>query len=310
MNIIADREIIMREHKMHSVTSLMFFLFILVMSLVLTGETVRAASVTWTGCGISKNAFMAEIAAAYEKKTGTAVKLSGGGATKGIRAVVAGSRDMGGSCRHRLGGEKNSHPLEAGADLTMVAWDALVVIVHPDNPVDNISIEKLRDIYNGKITSWKHLGGSDKRIALVSRSGKTSGVGYMFRLLAFNDADYEFKARSLTVKSTGPLERKVEKTPTALAIDGISSAQKRVVKFLSLDGVAPTKENIATGKYPFFRPLYLATGKGVSAEAKKLLEFVLSKEGQDIISNQGTVNLEEGRQLVPLWDARKKGYGL
>lgn len=273
--------------------------------------SAQAGELTWTGCGITKKAFMGEIANTYKAKTGVAIKLTGGGATKGVRAASAGTTDIGGTCRHVLtdaSGKK--HAEEVNAQLTQVAWDALVVIAHPDNPVSNISLDDLKKLYEGEITSWKELGGPDKRIVLVTREGKNSGVGYMFRHLVFGDPNLAFKARSLKVKSTGPLEKKVEKTVTAMGMDGISSAKKRTVKFLSINGVSPTKENIASGAYPLFRPLYLALGKTASPEAKAVVDYVLSAEGQAIISKQGTVNMQEGAALTALWDAKKGKMGL
>lgn len=267
--------------------------------------------VTWTGCGITKHAFMKEISAAYKEKTGIDIKISGGGATKGIRAVVAGTSNLGGSCRHWLmgpAGEKNSQ--EKDAELVLVAWDALVAIVHKDNPVNDISLEDLKKVYQGKITRWKDLGGPDKRIALITRSGKYSGVGHLFRLLVFDDPEYEFMARSFSVKSTGPLETKIEKTVNALGVDGISSARKREVKYLSINGISPTKEKIASGTYPLFRPLYIAINKNAPLKARKVLDFILSREGQSIISQQGTVNLEEGLLLEALWGVKKGRFGL
>lgn len=285
-------------------------------ALALTGALLTATSplqaeeVTWTGCGITKKAFMAEIATAYEKKTGIPVKLSGGGATKGIRSVSAGASDMGGTCRHALKEADGIHAEEKDAVLTQVAWDALVVIAHPENPVNDISMENLKKVYDGTITNWNELGGPDKRIVLVTRDGKYSGVGHMFRMLAYNDKEHEFQARSLKVKSTGPLEKKVEKTVTALGMDGISSAKKRELKFLSIDGIAPTKDNIANGSYPLFRPLYLAVNKGGNPKAQAVVDFVLSPEGQAIISAQGTVNLEEGKALNTIWAGKKAAMGL
>ncbi len=233
--------------------------------------TVSAETLRWTGCGITKKAFMAEVAAAYEAQTGTAITLTGGGATKGIRAASAGTTDIGGTCRHQLKDQNGAiSPLEKDAELIQVAWDALVVIVHPSNPVTDISLAELKKIYEGEIINWQELGGADRRIGVVARAGKSSGVGHMFRRLVFADPDYEFKARTLKVKSTKPLEQKVEKVKTAIAVDGISSAKKRKVKFLSLDGVAPSKENISSGAYALYRPLYLAYNESkVSAEAKR-----------------------------------------
>ncbi len=285
---------------------------VLSMLVVSMASVAQAETLKWTGCGITKKAFMAELAQAYEQKTGMAVKLSGGGATKGIRAASAGTTDIGGTCRHWLKGiDGEINPQEKNAELIQVAWDALVVIVHPDNEVDNITLKQLKDIYSGKIANWSKLGGADRPIGVIARAGKNNGVGYMFRQIIFGDPEYTIKARALKVKSTGPLEKKVEKIKTAIAIDGISSAKKRKLKFLSLDGVAPTKENIATGKYPLFRPLYLAVNKTKAPpEARKFIDFALSPEGQAIISEQGTVNLQEGESLNAIWKAKKMRVGL
>jgi phosphate transport system substrate-binding protein len=132
----------------------------------------------------------------------------------------------------------------------------------------------------------------------------------MFRQFVFEDPEYTFKARSFKVKSSGPLEKKIEKTVTAMGITGISSAKRRNVKVLDLDGVSPTKEHIASGKYPLFRPLYIAINKNPSGETRKVIDFLLSPEGQTIISQVGTVNLEEGQVLAPLWEQKKGKLGL
>lgn len=261
----------------------------------------HALELTWTGCDITKQAFMQEIADAYQKKTGIAIRISGGGATKGIRAAAAGTSDMGGTCRDWVGGPGNKSPLEADAELVQVAWDALVVVVNAANPIDDISLENLIKVHDGKIMSWKELGWDDKKIALVTRSEEHSGVGHMFRLLAFNDPHYVFKARSYEVKSSGPIEEKIAKITTAVGIDGISSARKTGLKILSMNGVKPTKENIASGRYPLFRPLYIAVKPNASRETREVIDFILSREGQQIISGEGTVNLEEGKALAPLW---------
>lgn len=275
-------------------------------ALLLVSVPVTAKELNWAGCGITKNAFMEELAAAYTQATGNPVKLSGGGATMGIRAVAAGTADIGGTCRLRLhDGKGNHHAEEKDADLHQVAWDALVVVVSPANPVGNITTDNLKKIYQGGIESWKDLGGEDKPIALVEREGKESGVGYTFRKLVFQDGNIDFAARSLKEKSSGGVEKKLEKLPNGMAIDGVSSARKnKEVKILTLDGVPPSRENIASGSYPLYRPLYLVVNKNASPEAKALVDFALSPQGQEIIAKQGTVNLEEGKALNPLWKTK------
>lgn len=254
---------------------------------------VEASELKWTGCGISKKAFMQELATAYEKKTGTKIVLKGSGATDGIRNVANGEFDLGGSCRHKL-----NVPAEKDATLHMVAWDALVFIVKDDNPVDNVTEEQIKAVYTGKIKNWKELGGPNAPIKLVDREGKTSGTGLMLRELLFNNPDQEFSSDAEYKKSTGPIEAAISTDPLAIGATGVSSSQKREqIKMLKVNGIAPTKENIMSGKYSLYRPLYLITKGEPAGDAKKFLEFALSDEGQAIISAQGTVNLKEGKSL-------------
>jgi len=138
------------------------------------GKPVKIAKkLSWTGCGIAKKAFMAELSKAYESSYNVSIALTGGGATKGIRQVHDGKTDMGGSCRYLL----PAHEKEQGVRMEPVAWDALVVIVHPDNPVNNITLSQIRQVYLGRITNWKSLGGPTKAMHLYARKGKTSGIG-------------------------------------------------------------------------------------------------------------------------------------
>ncbi len=261
-------------------------------------ETARI--LRWVGCGVSKKAFMHELALAYKEKTGIKINLEGGGATRGIRDTATLNSDMGGSCRHILpvGAEEN-------VILIQVAWDALVVIVNPGNPVGNIQLEQLKRVLAGNIKNWKELGGPDKKISLVIREqgpgGKLSGVGVMTRELVFFDREMTYTDDSTAVKSTGPLETIVEKNSWAMGITGISSAVRRDVKVLHLNGVTPSYENITSGKYLLFRPLYLVLPKDPEKRkpAEKFAAFALGDEGQKILKDHGTVNLEDG---AVLWD--------
>lgn len=262
-------------------------------SLFLVTGSSEAKELKWVGCGITKKAFMKELSKAYEKKTGIQVIIKGGGATKGIRAVAKGLADMGGTCRHTI-----DDPQEKGVNLHQVAWDAIVVVVNKDNPVDNITVEQLKGVFTGKIRNWKELGGNDAPIKLYVRKGKISGVGLMAREMIFNNPDQEFYAKAKVKRSSGPLERAISGDKNGIGISGISSAKKRKkLKILKANGIAPTKENIGSGKYPFYRPLYIVTKANPSPEVQKFIQFALSDEGQKVISEQGTVNLSEGKTL-------------
>lgn len=259
----------------------------------MTFAGAEAAELRWTGCGITKKAFMKELANSYEKKTGTNVVVVGGGATKGIRAVASGDFDMGGTCRHKIGSS-----LEKSAVLHHVAWDALVVVVNRENPVNGISSAQIKAVLTGAISNWKELGGPDQPIKLYVRKSKSSGVGLMTREILFGNPDQEYSSSAEEKKSSGPIEAGISRDKQGIGVTGISSAKKRkYLKTLSVDGVAPTKDNIRSGKYPLFRPLYLVTKGEPTGEVKRFIDFAKGPEGQGIISAQGTVNLGEGKSL-------------
>ena len=280
------------------------------LSLVLATPVLAAAkTIKWAGCEVTKAAFMSELAKGFEAKTGIKVQLQGGGASAGIRLSASKLTETGGTCRHRLFVNGTPVGTELRSKLTQVAWDALVVITHPSNPVHNISLADLKKIYNGRIKNWKELGGDNEPIIIATHDDKYDGVAQMFRILMFGYQEYEFLADTKKFPSTGPLEAFVEKTPYSIAVDGVSSAKRKRVQVMELEHIAPTKENISSGRYPYFRPLYLATNTEPTPEATQLIDYALSPEGQKIISEQGTVNMAEGKSLVPLWEKTRAKFG-
>ena len=262
-------------------------------------EPAAQRTISWTGCDISRKAYMVEAAAAYQASTGVTIVVTGGGATRGIRATAGGQFDIGGTCRHFLPDVASQ---EKGALLTHVAWDALVFFTHNDNPVDSITTEQAKLILRGKIDNWGKVGGPDEKIFTAFRrqtkQGKLSGVGFMTRLLLFGNADQDYTTEALFYRSSRPIEQFVESTPFSFAVTGVSSAKKRDVKILALDGVDPTdKRKLMAGDYKLFRPLYLVTRGPPQGEVLKFLDWITGPEGQKVLSDEGTVNLTEGAEL-------------
>lgn len=271
-----------------------------------SGSSEEAWLVRWAGCDIARVAFMNEVASAFQSKTGVTVELNGGGATAGIRRASEGSIEIGGTCRHPIPIDGEKH-----VRLIPVAWDALVVIVHPDNPIHRISAAQVRGVLRGDLDVWGALGSdaTHEPIRLVVREGMLSGVGRMTRELLFHDPDVEYSPTATVFNSSGPLEARVETDRYAFAVAGISSAQRRNVKIVSIDGIEPSYDNIATGAYPFVRPLYLVLSQSSKRDpfryrrATELVAFALSDHGQAIIKSAGTVNLEDG---AGLWDGYRR----
>ena len=268
---------------------------ILALCLLLFCTSINADELKWVGCGITKLAFMDDLAKAWTAKTGHTIVIEGGGATKGIREAASKQVEMGGSCRYKL----DHSAEESNSYFEPVAWDALVAIVHPNNPLTDISKNQLRDIFLGKITNWKALNGKDQPIHVFAREGKITGVGYTMRKLLFANFDQDFTATKL-FEDSGPLEKALESDPLAIGVTGISSARKRALKILNLEGRSPDYENIRSGNYLFYRPLYIVYNEmnGKAKLIKNFINFAHSPEGMDIIRKNGCVPYTEALALI------------
>jgi phosphate transport system substrate-binding protein len=253
--------------------------------------------IRWIGCDVAKNGFMAALAEEYQKRYETQITMEASGDTKGIRALAAGEADLSGSCRDKL-----DVPEEENAVLVPIAWDALVMMVNPANPVDSITTDQARKIFLGEIENWSQLGGADAPIDLCVRPGKISGVGRMVRLLLFQNAEQDFTPKAIVYPSSEHVEAAVAENPNAIGVSGLSSAQKQQVIILNLDGVTPNKANVMAGKYNFCRPLYLIYHKNYDERLVHFIRFAWGPTGQEIISQQGAINLEEGAALARIFE--------
>jgi len=264
-------------------------------SIAAVKSIVKYDGLIWAGCGITKKAFMEELANAYKEKTGVEIKLQGGGATKGIREVSKGTINIGGSCRTASEFHKDERHLHQ----IPVAWDAIVFVVNKKNPVTDITLDQIRAIYNGKITNWSQLGGKNAPIDLFVRKSPVSGVGQTLRELVFRNTEKEFTKHAHIVKSSGPAEKAVVKMETAFTATGVSSARRRDLKILRIDGNSPTYENIKSGKYMLYRPLYLVTNaREKNTLVNDFINYVMSNEAKNIIRKTGTVPYTDALHLL------------
>lgn len=265
----------------------LFYLLLFPVFFLLPQEVYSAEYITASGCSVSNVGYLTELAKEYEKQTGVRVLVRGGGTVIGIEDVRTGKVDFAASCRKKVAGDPED------IKFIRIAWDALVFIVHKSNPVNNISLDDVREIYAGKIVNWRQLDGDNLPIKVfISRTKKgLSGVESSTNEMVLKGKEPAVTQNTLSLASTGIVEQMVEDTPEGFATTGFSSAKKRNVKILKLNGVYPDKKNIANDRYPFRRPLFLLTPENPKPAVTKFIEFVLSKKGQQFISSQGVVSL-------------------
>lgn len=203
------------------------------------------------------------------------------GSGAGITAVQEGTCDIGLSSRALKDEEK-----AAGLKETVLAYDGIAIIVHPDNPVSDLSIEQIAKLYTGEITNWKDVGGSDAEVVLIGREA-ASGTRDGFDSITGTKDKCQYR-QELT--STGDVITAVSQNPDAIGYASLA-AIKDSVKALSVDGVTPSEATVKDGSYPVQRPFVLVTveGKTLSAAAQSFFDYATSADAADIIAKAGAV---------------------
>ncbi len=262
-------------------------------------SAANAQELTWVGCrGDLMQSGMEALAEAHATAQGISIAVEPGDTTASIRAVAAGAADLGCSGR-----QKSRSDQERDAKLIPIGWDALVVVVHPSNPVRSVTVADLKRVYAGEITNWRGLGGPDAPIELLVRESATSGIGVMLRKLLFQDPDHGVSGIVVGPEAADSIEGRVQANPLAVAATSVGRARADRLTMLSVDGIQPHYQDIATGKYPLVRPLYLVVAKQASEAVEQFARFIKGAEGQQLVRFSGTVNLADG---VKLWGRFRK----
>ena len=223
-------------------------------------------------CGALMEAFM-------EKYPNITVTTEYTGSGAGIESVTSGSVDIGNALSDK---EKS-----AGIEENIVAIDGIAMITDKNNKVTNVTKQQLTDIYTGKITNWKDLGGADEAIVVIGRESASGTRGAFEELLSVKDKC----AYAQELDSTGAVLAKVAATPGAIGYVSLDVVDKTVIA-LKLDGVEATEANIKAGKYLLSRPFVMATKGAVSSQNELVQEwfnFVKSEDGKKVIKGVGLI---------------------
>jgi len=169
----------------------------------------------------------------------------------------------------------------------VVAMDGIAIVVHPSNPVKGLTVEQVRDIYLGRLKSWKDVGGPDVPIVIISRD-TNSGTYETFEGLVMNKEKIAENAEY--VGSNGAVRQRVQSTQAAIGYVGLGFVD-RSLKGLEMNGIQPTKQTVASGVYPIARPLYMFTNSypKLGSALHHFVTIHLSKQGQQIVEGIGYV---------------------
>ncbi|MCE5233660.1 MAG: substrate-binding domain-containing protein [Mizugakiibacter sp.] len=253
-------------------------------------------ALTWRGDVASSRGVGTDIARAWQASGHGPIQVVSFNTISGIDAVAGGQADMAGSARPAYAKRAE----ESGLTFTPVAWDGLVMIAHARNPVAGISLKQLHDVYFGKITNWKQLGGNDAPINLYSVASPLDGIEYSLRELLFKRGDQPVAAPRLYM-NTAKLEEAVTLDPNGFGVTTLSGARENdKLRMLPVEGVRPTPSAVADGSYPLYTPLYVVSRDGGphAATVRAFLDFLQGDRAKAILREHGLLPYADGLALA------------
>jgi phosphate transport system substrate-binding protein len=206
------------------------------------------------------------------------INVQAGGSSAGIRAAREGGADIGMSSRPLKPEEKGLHEM-------VIAWDGIVPIVHPANPVKDITLVQFREIFAGRLTNWSQLGGPNRPILVVTRE-EGSGTRGAFEDMVMDDNPITDQA--IVQNHNGGVRTTVAGDPAAIGYLSLGAVTPEVA-VMRVDGVVPSVQAIQAGQYAVTRPFLFLTRQTPEGVTAAFVEFVLSAEGQAIVAEEGYI---------------------
>ncbi len=226
------------------------------------------------------------------------ISVTGGGSGTGFTALINGTIDIANASRE-IKAEEVKQAEAAGFEPVefTVANDAIAVIVNPENPVTQLTMEQISRIYKGEINNWSEVGGDDRPIVRLSReSNSGTHVYFLEEVIRLGKKDDKsiFSADTLLLPSSEGIIAEVRDNPNAIGYDGLGYVTKEVkmVGVAVADGkpyVLPSAETVKNGAYPISRSLYMYTRGQPAGAIKDYLDWIVSPEAQDIVTQLGFV---------------------
>ena len=269
---------------------------------VASKTTQNASTLIWRGDDATANAVMSEVGKAWTKAGHGKIELQPFNTASGIDAVSSGTADLAGSARPSDGSPENVR-----LTFTPVAWNGLVIITQAANPISNLTLKQVHDIYYGKIHNWSEVGGRNAPIDVYAVASPGDGLEYSLRTLLFGRGNQPVAAPRLYV-NTRKLEEGIALNENGFGVAmlaGIVGNPK--IKAIPINGHAATAANIANGSYPLFIPLYLVTNPTgpKASEAQAFVAFLQTEPAQAALREHGVLPYQDGTQLATMDAVRR-----
>lgn len=260
----------------------------MVLAIFTAGLAVAADSIVIKGSTTVLPITQTALEAYMKTNKGVQISLSGGGSGQGIKALIDKTADIGNSSREikkeeiELATQKGVKPVAH-----VVAYDAIIPVVNPKNKVNDLSIDQLSQIYQGKIRNWKEVGGDDLQIVVISRDS-SSGTFESWEHFVMKKNKVTPRAQMLA--SNGAIVTAIAKNKYAIGYVGMGYLNKSL-KALRVNGVASSTNTVLSKQYPLARELYMYTNGEPQGQTAKFIAFLKGPQGKKIIEREGFVPL-------------------
>jgi len=214
------------------------------------------------------------------------VFVQGGGSSAGVTAVGTGTADIGMSSANLTASQLSLYP---NLKPIPIAVDGIAIIVNPQNPVNNLTLIQVRDIFSGNVTYWNQVGGMNQKINLVNRE---AGSGTRDGIQKIVLKGSRFSSAGITQSATGAVRSYIAGDPNAIGYISFAEVDNSV-KTPSINGVIPSYNAVANGTYPIQRALLLVTNGDPTGNAKAFIDFTLSPAGQAILKADKLVSIND-----------------
>jgi phosphate transport system substrate-binding protein len=253
-----------------------------------------------TGSDTMVNLALAWAERYHQNSPETNLAVTGGGSGTGIASLINKTTDIANASR-RIKDEEIDNAESNGISPTefIVARDAIAVIVNPDNPVEELTLQQLSDIYSGKINNWNEVGGEDRTIVRLSRETNSgTHVYFLEQVLRLGEKENKtlFAQNTLLLPSSEVIGGEIRENPNAIGYDGLGYVTPDMKVIAVSDSrsedaqfIFPSAETVNNGTYPIARDLYMYTAGEPTGTTKQYMEWIFSNEAQEIVTDLGFV---------------------
>jgi phosphate transport system substrate-binding protein len=270
-------------------------LLVLVLSAILSAcgnnqtdgeESSNEVSATVSVSGSTSVGPLAEkIAAKFTEESNIKVEINQIGSSAGITNALSGVSEIGMSSRDLKEEEKASGLVE-----TIIAYDGIVVVTHPTNKVKDLTIEQVKDVFTGKVTNWKELGGDDMEIVVVSREDGSGSRDAFQEIVGYSSG--ELVRSSIIASGNGNIKTTVAGNKHAVGFISFEYIDDSI-STIDINGVEATAENVLQKKYSLSRPfLFVHKEEQLTDAGRQYIDYILSPDGQAIVAETGAIPIK------------------